>query len=73
MEHLRVTTINYGGLGTDPRKMPWLIAYLVCAELDIIHPQELGPTFTPAWLRGPNQLFLHPVWSSIIKKIILDP
>ena len=50
MERLRVTTANCGGLGTDPRKVPRLIAHPVCAEPDVVHLQELGPAFTPAWL-----------------------
>ena len=52
MECPRVTTVNCRGLGTDVRKVPQLIAYLVCGGPDIVYLQELGPAFTVAWLRG---------------------
>ena len=34
---LRGATANSGGLGSDPRKVPRLIAYLACAEPDDAH------------------------------------
>ena len=42
MGRLRVVTANYGGLGSDPRKVPRLIAYLASAGPDIAHLQEAG-------------------------------
>ena len=52
MKRLLVTTAGCGGLDSDPRKVPRLIAYLVYTEPDIVHLRELGPTFMLAWLCG---------------------
>ena len=37
MGRLRVITANCGDLGSDPRKVPRFMAYLVCAEPDVAH------------------------------------
>ena len=52
MGRLRVVTANCGGLGSDPRKVLRLIAYLACAGSDIAHLQEAGTQFAAAWLAG---------------------
>ena len=52
MERLWVTLAKFGGSGLDLRKVPCLIAYLLCDMWYVIHLQELGPAFTPAWLHG---------------------
>ena len=52
MGRLRVVTANCGGLGSDTRKVPRLIAYLSCAGPDIAHLQEAGTQFAAAWLAG---------------------
>ena len=52
--------------------MPYLIAYLVCAEPDIIHLQQLGPTFTPVWLRGlPYAVKVGPLFAGGDLAIVL--
>ena len=52
MECLWVITVICGRLGTDPHQVPRLIAYLACAEPDVVHLEELDPMCTPAWLPG---------------------
>ena len=49
---LRVVTANCDGRGSDPRKVPRLIAILACAGPDIAHLQEAGTQFAAAWLDG---------------------
>ena len=61
MGRLRVVTANCGGLGSDPRKVPRLIAYVACAGPDIAHLQEAGIQFAAAWLAGlPYRMCVGP-------------
>ena len=63
MGRLRVGTTNCGGLGSDLRKVPCLIAYLTCAGPDIAHLQEAGTQFAAAWLAGlPYRMCVGPLF-----------
>ena len=52
MGRLCVATADCGDLGSDPRKVPRLVAYLTSAEPDVAHLQEAGLHFAAAWLAG---------------------
>ena len=63
MGRLRVVTANCGGLGSEPRKVPRLIAYLACAGRDIAHLQEAGTEFAATWLAGlPYRVCVGPLF-----------
>ena len=49
---LHIVTANCGGLGSDPWKVPRLIAYLACAEPDVAHLHQAVLHFAAAWLAG---------------------
>ena len=49
---LCVVTANCGGQGSDPRKVPRLIADQVCADPDVAHVQEAGLHFAAVCLAG---------------------
>ena len=58
-----MVTANFGGLASDPRKVPRLIAYPACAEPDIAHLQEAGTHFAAAWLAGlPYRVYVGPLF-----------
>ena len=60
---LRIVTANCGGLGSEPRTDPRLIAYLACAEPNIAHLQEAGTQFAAAWLAGlPYRVCVGPLF-----------
>ena len=61
MARLGVVTANCGGLGSDPRNVPCLIAYLACAGPDIAHLQEAGTQFAAACASRPSSR--EGVWS----------
>ena len=59
---LLVVAANCGGLGSDPGKVPRLIAYLACAEPDIAHLQEAGTQFAAACMAGlPYRVCVWPL------------
>ena len=63
MGRLRVVTANSGGLGSDPRKVPRLIANVACARPDIAHLQEAGTQFPAAWVAGlPYRVCVGPLF-----------